>query len=480
MKLILPDGFFTYFAAFAAQQENGTNFRTIYFVCVNLLSYGGGLGYGWSSPALPKLSGRVHPEDNPLRHPTSVHEESWIASLLSLGAMISPIFAELLCEKIGRKRTLLLFSLPMLIGNFMMIFAHRVFHFYVARFLIGLTEGCIFATIPVYSAEISEKHNRGTLGAIMLLFVSLGHLTSSIVGPRVSIRTLSIISLMPCILFLLIFGLLVPETPYFYVLVNKVDEGKNCLRKLRMRDDVDEEMDDIVKAVMELRSAEDKNALKELLTNKYSVKAFILALVLMLLQQFTGLIYVVDYTQHIFDFARTPLSGDVAVILVSTVQVLSIATSANIIDRVNRKTLLLVSLIIIFLLQTTMGSFFYLQQETFEDLRSVSWIPIVCLMLFIMAFQMGIGPISYIFPAEILEPNVKSLGTTLVISIGLLGEFGIATLFPMVAVRIGYYIPFVIFACLSGFAVFFVMWFLPETRQKSFLEIQENIRNKSS
>ncbi|XP_066152033.1 uncharacterized protein [Euwallacea fornicatus] len=460
MKLFLPKDFFIYFAAFA----------------VNLLSYSGGLGYGWSSPALPKLSGS---ENNPLPRPVTINEESWIASLLSLGAMVCPFVTEFFSEKIGRKKTLILFSLPMIVGNFIIIFANRVVHFYVARFLIGLTEGSIFSIVPVYSAEISENHNRGTIGAMLLLFVSLGHFTCSLVLPHVTIRVFSILSLIPTLLFVLIFSLLVPESPYFYLLNGKSDEAKDSLRKLRQKHDVEDEFDEISKAVVELRGSVEINALKELFTVKSSLKAFGLALILMMLQQFTGLIYIIDYTQKIFDSAATPLAGDVSTILVTLVQVISIASFTNIIDRVKRRILLLVSVVVIFSLQIAMGTFFCLQQFGF-NLSLISWLPVACLMLYIIAFQAGIGPISYIFPAEVLQPNVKSLGVTMVISLGLLAEFGIATLFPMVANSVGFFVPFWIFACASFLAIVFIWLYVPETTGKSFLDIQESIRNKSS
>lgn len=461
MKLPLPEGYFTYFSAIA----------------VNLLSYGGGLGYGWSSPALPKLNGQVDPKDNPLSHPATIQEEAWIASLLSLGAMISPFFCEVVSEKIGRKKTLLLFSLPMITGYIIMMFANNVTHFYVARFLIGLTEGCIFATIPVYSAEISEKHNRGTIGAMLLLFISIGHCTSSILGPFITIRMFSVVSLIPCVLFLIIFGLFVPETPFFYVLTDNREEAVRSLKKLRRKDDVEKEIEEIVTSVTALKSTKGGNPIKELFTVKYSVKAFFLALMLMMFQQFTGLIYIVDYTQKIFDSAQTPISGDKSVMLVMLVQLISISWSTHIIDRVSRKILLVISLALIFLIQILMGTFFYLQEINL-DLSRMSWLPIACLMLFILAFQLGIGPISYIFPGEIFEPNVKSFGTTLVISIGLLGEFLIATFLPTLSEEVGFHVPFWIFTCTTFAALFFVLLWIPETKGKSFLEIQEHMRNE--
>ncbi|XP_066246285.1 facilitated trehalose transporter Tret1-2 homolog [Euwallacea similis] len=384
--------------------------------------------------------------------------------------MVCPFVAEFFSEKIGRKRTLILFSLPMIVGNFITIFANRIVHFYVARFLIGLTEDCIFSIIPVYSAEISENHNRGTIGAMLLLFISLGHFTCSLILPHVTISVFSILSLIPTLLFVLIFGLLVPESPYFYLLNGKSDEAKGSLRKLREKHNVEDEFEEISKAVVELRSSAETNALKEFFSVKSSLKAFGLALTLMMLQQFTGLIYIIDYTQKIFDSAATPLAGDVSIILVTLVQVISIASFTNIIERVRRSIFLLVSAIIIFLLQIAMGIFFCLQQLR-VNLSLISWLPVVCFMLYIIAYRAGIGSISYIFPAEVLQPNVKSLETTIVISLGLLVEFGIATLFPMVTNSVGFFIPFWIFACASCLAIAFIWLYVPKTTGKSFLDI---------
>lgn len=85
MKVHLPETFFTYLSAVAGKfllYNSLTGDKKLYFV-VNLFSYGGGLAYGWSSPALPKLSDVAdHPDNNPLPYPATLSEESWIASLL--------------------------------------------------------------------------------------------------------------------------------------------------------------------------------------------------------------------------------------------------------------------------------------------------------------------------------------------------------------------------------------------------------------
>ncbi|XP_060523362.1 facilitated trehalose transporter Tret1-2 homolog isoform X3 [Cylas formicarius] len=451
---------FTYFAGISA----------------NLLTYGSGLGYGWASPALSKLSGHVDPENNPLSSPTTVTQESWIASLLSLGAMCSPFLTAFLSEKIGRKKTLLVFVLPTIISHLILIFAKRVVDFYVARFLIGLSTGCAITIVPLYSAEISQKHNRGAIGALVIVMLASGHFTASVVAPYVTIRTFSALALIPSGLFLIVFGIFVPESPYFYILMDDKRGAKLSLEKLRGTENVGEELGEIVKSVEELKSSERDN-LRELFTSSYCLRCLFWSVALIFFQQLTGLIYIVNYTQKIFESAHTPISEEIAVMLVTLVQITSILVSTQILDRVPRRKLALLSLTSILVITTTMGTYFYMQKHHF-NLLHFTWLPVLCLMVFILSFNMGICPISYIFPGEIFQPNVKSLGVNLVMCVGLFWEFAVASFLPALSNRFGFDVPFWVFTGATCFGIAFVGFSMPETGGKSFLEINESLRYK--
>ncbi|KAJ3645693.1 hypothetical protein Zmor_023333 [Zophobas morio] len=92
----------------------------------NLLAFTCGIAYGWSSPAIPKMNGSIDPNDLHLTYPINSSEESWIVSLLSIGAIIGPIFAGKLADKLGRKKTLIVLVCPILAAFLMMAFAKTV------------------------------------------------------------------------------------------------------------------------------------------------------------------------------------------------------------------------------------------------------------------------------------------------------------------------------------------------------------------
>lgn len=52
---------------------------------------------GWTSPILPKLQKEL--EDNPLGRTITPDENSWIASLIAVGAMIGSFLAGYLTER---------------------------------------------------------------------------------------------------------------------------------------------------------------------------------------------------------------------------------------------------------------------------------------------------------------------------------------------------------------------------------------------
>lgn len=66
-------------------------------ISANLCCVAAGALLGWTSPILPKLQGTV--EDNPLGRMITPDENSWIGSLVSVGAVIGSFAAGYLAER---------------------------------------------------------------------------------------------------------------------------------------------------------------------------------------------------------------------------------------------------------------------------------------------------------------------------------------------------------------------------------------------
>lgn len=436
---------------------------------------GSAVGFAWTSPCLPKLNGQVDPDNNPLPRNATVLEESWITSLHSLGAALCSLFIGIAANKFGRKKTLLVFSLPMVLSNVILTFANIVPLFYVSRFLVGLGTGCVFSVIPLYVAEISQVENRGFTSMFLGLMITSAQVCVFIIGPYISIRTLAIITLIPLILFIVIFGLFVPESPYFLVLNGDYSEAEKSLAKLRQTSQgiIQKELVEIIRSTEQ--SKMEKISLKTLVKSKVIVKSLFVIIGLMLFQQFTGILAIVPYLQTIFDATKTSLPGDISVMVVGFVQFVATAVTSMVIDRVDRKKLLISSNAGVLVSLISLGTFFFLQSHNF-NLESIFWLPITSVILFIICFNFGIGPLPWTIAGEIFPSNTKTYlnGITAFFNI----SFGFVTtmFFPTLSVILGMAWSLWIFALFTTVSFFFISAFLPETRGKTFLEIQVMLR----
>jgi MFS family permease len=91
---------------------------TLFAVCVGTVD-------GWTSPALPFLqrSQDYCSSNSTFHHVVTDDEASWIGSLAPLGALAGAIPAGYLAKVIGRRRLLLLLTVPMLLGWMIIIIA---------------------------------------------------------------------------------------------------------------------------------------------------------------------------------------------------------------------------------------------------------------------------------------------------------------------------------------------------------------------
>ena len=91
---------------------------TLLAVCVGTVD-------GWTSPALPFLQQWQGDgfSNNSSHHVVTEDEASWIGSLAPLGALAGAIPAGYLANVIGRRRLLLLLTVPMLVGWVIIIIA---------------------------------------------------------------------------------------------------------------------------------------------------------------------------------------------------------------------------------------------------------------------------------------------------------------------------------------------------------------------
>ncbi|XP_057662053.1 facilitated trehalose transporter Tret1-like isoform X1 [Diorhabda carinulata] len=437
-------------------------------ISVNLLSFTANAGFPWTSPFLPKLNGHVDPDKNPIPYGISVLEESWITTMLNVGALCGPLCTGQISRKIGKKMTLLLFSIPVLISNIILIFANTVWHFYTSRFLLGVGVGCVYCIIPAYVAEISDVPNRGKMGMCMSVMNLISHMCVVCIGPYVTVRTFACMSLVPLILFIMIFITFIPESPYYLVSRNRMSEAENSLKKFRQTSDVKHELVEIRNSVRETKI---EGSLYDIFKTKVVLKGLILTVGLMLSQQLCGAQPLKAYQQEIFQSTGSNIPSEILVMIVGIFQFIPNILIVFIVDKVGRKILLLLSYFGLLISLVTIGMFFYFQEQNF-DVGSILWVPVASSCLFMASMKLGAGPVAWSYVGEVFPSNLQiymsSIVTFSMYFFGIIVTF----IFPIMFNYIGMAWTFWIFAICTSASIVFIIFKVPEIKGKSFVDIQ--------
>lgn len=435
----------------------------------NIASFIAGTSLGWSSPEIPKLR---DPNTTTLFYPMNSSQEGWIGSLLALAAAIGPLGGGVLADMIGRKKTILSAIVPFAIGYTLNVFARSTVFFYATRFLCGLGVGVIFTVIPMYVGEIADDDVRGSLGSLMQLFVVIGMLFSYSIGPFVSIITFNIILIFPPIIFLITFLLFIPDSPYYLIQTNKPNEALEAMIILRGREVsfVQKEME-VMKVQVEIEM-KNKGNIIDIFKSKGLRAAFFLSIGLVAFQQLSGVNIIIFYAQSIFTDAGVTLAPELCTIIIGTVQVLASGVTPFLVDKWGKRFLLLLSASGMALSEGILALFFYFRENTQQDLSNLGWVPLLSVVVYIVMFGLGLGPLPWAVLGEIFPGNIKSAASSATASVSWILGFFMTNYFDALTNLIGKSGSFGIFTIFCVISVLFIYKRLPETSGKNVHEIQ--------
>ncbi|XP_060519671.1 facilitated trehalose transporter Tret1-2 homolog [Cylas formicarius] len=433
------------------------------FVCCSALS--------WTSPELPKL---VNSTDSPFYHDLSNEQQSWIGAFLPLGAIFGPIIFGYLSDRFGRKATLLSISVPMQACFLMQAFAKEIYLFYIARFVTGVAVGGSFTVLPMYIAEMSLDHHRGVLAVSMSVFICMGVLFCYAVGPYMSIVAFNCLLAAIAASFFVIFFIVGSETPHYHVFKNQHDRAKEVLLRIRAQSDeaTEKELDQI-KHVIE---NEESAGFVDIFTVKGLRKAEIISSALLIFQQFSGINAVLFYSEQIFQNAGSSLSGEYCAMIVGVVQLISCVLTASLANVFGRRTLLVLSGFGMALAEVTLGTYSYLDKNG-TDVSAMSFLPIVSLVVYIVMYNFGFGPISWTVLSEMFPTNVRALATALNTSLCWVTSFFITKYFSTVSDSFGIGVCFLAFSVACFAAGLFSYFCVLETKGKSLKQIQDELNS---
>ncbi|CAH1111082.1 unnamed protein product [Psylliodes chrysocephalus] len=349
----------------------------------DLLLVSFGFSLAWPSSVIPQLKSD-DPEVNPLTTVCTTLHISILAALPFFGSCLGLIYMPASADNLGRKKTLFNVSLVLLMSFTTLAFAKQIYIYFVCVFINGFCEALLVATVSVYNSEISTDRIRGKVSCFSGMCVPFGSLLGYYSGGS-SVKTIAMIGTVCPSLFLLL-SFFLPESPIFLA-----TKELKCLKSLEaLRGTVDVEME-FTKMTETETVKQPKRS--DLFKGGPSSKAFLLCLEIALAQEATGIFILGVFMAPIFNESDSYLSGNYLGVLAGLIQIIFVFIASFFIDRWGRRPLLLCSNVFCIFSLFVLGLYFYLQLTRPDLVENLRWLPIFGISVYYSGYsieQIGI------------------------------------------------------------------------------------------
>lgn len=416
---------------------------------------------------------------------TEVQEEVFVG-ILSIISLLGSLAGGRTSDAIGRRWTMAFAAIVFQSGAAIMAVATNFQVLMVGRFLAGIGLGFGIMIAPVYIAEISPTVARGTFTSFPEIFINLGILLGYVsnyafsgLPVHISWRVMLAVGILPSV-FIGFALCIIPESPRWLVMKNRVDEARMVLLKTNENArEVEERLADIQQAAG-LHSAEkyqEKAVWLELLNPSPGVRRMLITgCGIQCFQQITGIDATVYYSPTIFRDAGMTSNTKLlaATVAVGFTKTLFILVAIFLIDKIGRKPLLYISTIgmtaCLFCLGITLSL-------PFHNSAHIN-LAILFVCGNVAFFSVGIGPICWVLSSEIFPLRLRAQASALGAVGSRVSSGVVAMSFLSVSHAITVGGTFLVFAAISAVSVVFVHKCCPETKGKSLEQIEMMFQNE--
>ncbi|XP_028837667.1 solute carrier family 2, facilitated glucose transporter member 1 [Denticeps clupeoides] len=409
----------------------------------------------------------------PMKEGTVLILWSFAVAIFSVGGMIGSFCVGALVNMFGRRKSMLLANILALVGAVLMGFSKLCHSFEMVicgRLVIGLFCGLCTGLTPMYLGELSPTALRGAFGTLHQLGVVVGILVAQIFGLESLLGSDELwpillgLTALPAVMQSILLPFC-PESPrYLLINLNLEKEARQALVRLRGSEDVNADIDEM-KAEGVKMASEKKVTILELFRSPAYRQPIIIAIVLQLSQQFSGINAVFYYSTGIFKTAGVsqPIYATIGAGAVNTVFTV---VSLFLVDKAGRRTLHLIGLSGMAVSAVIMTvSLALIKVES-----SLSYLAIAGVFAFVASFEMGPGPIPWFIVAELFAQGPRPAAIAVAGCSNWTANFLVGLGFPKLEELCGPYV-FIIFVVLLIVFVIFTYFRVPETKGRTFDDI---------
>jgi sugar porter (SP) family MFS transporter len=346
----------------------------------------------------------------------------------------------------------------------------------IPRLLSGAGIGALSMCSPVYISELAPQHRRGQLSTLWQLAIVSGIVLVSILniwlaewdqGWRISYGGNIVFAL-------ILIGMLtiMPESPRYLVGKEKFDEAREALAMVRFDDQLDAEMKELdLEAKAEVARGVANWA--ELFSKDNSMRyRIMLGVSLQSIQQLSGINAIMFYAPTILERFFGASGGILGALILNIVNFLATFITIATVERFGRARLLFTGGILM-CFALLMNAIF----SSLEQTDAVGFMVVVFCGLYVIGFAYSWGPVVWTYCSEMFPLRERGKATGLTTFSNWTWTTIVGAVFPHAA-SASLSGCFAFFAGIVFCAIFLVYFFLPETADKTILEIDEEFKNQ--
>ncbi|CAG9316932.1 unnamed protein product [Blepharisma stoltei] len=428
---------------------------------------------------------------------------SIMAAMMPFGGLFGALFAGTIAQKIGRRKALMLMDVINIFGCVFFICPYTS-AFALGRFITGYTTGSFSVLSPLYIGETSPPDIMGTIGSLCGLILAVGIMVAYAMALPLPTGDYHSDPLNYWWIFMFVFQALFTAFQFFVLwkvykedtpiwLLSKKqdqkalkssmqyyneDEAVKVIQKLRasMSADRDKTLEAIEKEVPETATSEKPKEIdnskrqtdytyKELLCcSKKSRKMMRLGILVNVFQVAAGVDALFAYTTKIFsELGGGVFESRAYTVVFGVVTVISTLAVFPVVDRFNRKTLILLGNGGMFITMFFLGLFA-------EEFSGSGPIPsLVFVLLYVLAWSIGLGTICWVYSGEILTSRAISI----CIGVNWIVIISVIFTFPHIASWFSIGIAFWVYAVISALGIVYFLIEFVETKGLDSTQIKE-------
>ncbi|KAI2787094.1 hypothetical protein POX_f07452 [Penicillium oxalicum] len=483
-----------------------SNLRTL---AIAVFASLGGFVYGYNQGmfgqilSMTSFSNTVHPES--ITDPVS---RGLLTAILELGAWVGVLANGVLADSLGRQQATLSGVVVFIIGVVVQACAKNVDYILGGRFVTGLGVGVLSMIVPLYNAELAPAELRGSLVSLQQLAICFGILVSYWIGygtnyiggtgdSQSNAAWLIPICIQIAPAIILGVGILfMPPSPRWLMVKGREDECLAVIARLRQLPSDSELVQlEFLEVKAQNRFEQETSLAKfpqyhtpglmnkvklgyheytSLLTNRSLFKRVMVAVFIMVFQQWSGINAILYYASFIFK--DLGLTGNTTSLLAGGVGgiLLFLATIPAVlyIDQLGRKPVLITGAVGMGICHLVVAGLDGKYNSSWPEHRAAGWVAVVFVWLYQVNFGYSWGPGAWVLVAEVFPLGVRAKAVSIGASSNWLNNFAIGIATPKMVDKMGYG-TFIFFGVMCFIGAAFIFFVVPETKNLTLEEMDE-------